>query len=73
MKITLDFDIPSSCAKCPFYTEEQYRCHSELVMLSYCSLGFFEGTDTRDLCYSVKNKRFNKCRIEEHDNEIINI
>lgn len=51
MKITLDFDIPSSCAKCPFYTEEPYRCHSELVMLGYCSLGFFEGTDTRDLCY----------------------
>jgi len=60
VKITKTMKKPKSCCKCGFFYTSSYRCHNESGYEAECELGFFNGSDMRDL--SCKDT-FGQCEL----------
>ena len=56
--------LPTKCGECPFYSEPEYRCHSERGNEARCGLGYMRGEDMRDSSY--KEKLYPRCQLKDN-------
>jgi hypothetical protein len=70
MRVALEIkEIPKTCGTCPFYRNEDYRCHNERGTEAHCLLGYMVGKDMRDVDFKSTryvHERYAGCRIEDN-------
>jgi hypothetical protein len=65
MRVTVTVEmkkIPEKCGECRFYSEPEYRCHSERGNEAHCALGYMHG-DLRDQSY--RDSLYPDCQLGE--------
>lgn len=60
-EVNINIKIPITCGECPFYSEQEYRCHNEIGNEAHCGMGYMKGKDMRDK--SFMGSRYIYCRL----------